>query len=78
VAELVHELSARQQQAVRLLEHSRRLQRELSSLCAVNLSIRARARELVAHARLATAQGHHIGFFRTANVLARPSAAPPA
>jgi hypothetical protein len=73
-AELVRELSARQQQAVQLLERARRLQHELSLLCAANLSIRARARELVAHARLATVQGHDIGFFRTANALARPSA----
>src|SRR5262249_36149393 len=64
VVELVHELSARQQQAVRLLEHSRRLQRELSSLCAMNLSIRARARELLAHARRAAPTGHDTASFR--------------
>jgi hypothetical protein len=77
VAALVRELSARREHAAQLLEHSRRLQRELSSLCAANESIRARARELVAYARLATAGAYDTGLFRTANALARSSAAPP-
>lgn len=38
VAALVRELSARREHAAQLLEHSRRLQRELSSLCAANES----------------------------------------
>jgi hypothetical protein len=60
-----------------LLEDSRRLQRELSSLCAANQSILARARELVVYARLATAGRYDAGLFRTAKALARPSAPHP-
>jgi len=55
-AELVRELSARQQQAVHLLERAHRLEHELSSLCAASLHIRARASELVSWARLVTAE----------------------
>jgi hypothetical protein len=50
-ADVVRELSARQQHAAQLIEHSWRLQRELSSLCLVSKSLRARARELVAYAQ---------------------------
>jgi hypothetical protein len=55
-AELVRQLSARQQQAVQLLERAHRLEHELLSLCAASLHIRARARELVSWARLVTAE----------------------
>ena len=68
----------RREHTAQLLEHSYRLQRELSSLCAANQSILARARELVAYARLATAGRYETELFRAANALARPSAAPPA
>jgi hypothetical protein len=73
VAELVRQLSTRQQHATQLLEHSRRLQHELSSLCAANERIRARAREFVAYARLVTAKSNDAGVFQVANALARPS-----
>jgi hypothetical protein len=53
-ADIVRELSARQQHAAQLIEHSRRLERELSSLYLVSTSLRARARVLVAHARQAS------------------------
>ena len=77
-AELARELAARREHTAQLLEHSYRLQRELSSLCAANQSMLARARELVAYARLVTQGRYDAGLFRTANALARPSAAPPA
>jgi hypothetical protein len=77
-AELARELAVRREHTAQLLEHSYRLQRELSSLCAANQSILARARELVAYARLATAGRYETELFRAANALARPSAAPPA
>ena len=73
VAELVRQLSTRQQHAAQLLEHSRRLHHELSSLCAANERIRARARELVAYARLVTAKSDDAGVLQMANALARPS-----
>jgi hypothetical protein len=73
VAELVRQLSTRQQHATQLLEHSRRLHHELSSLCADNERIRAHARELVAYARLVTAKSDGTGVFQVANALARPS-----
>src|SRR5262245_11103138 len=72
VAELVWQLSTRQQHAAQLLEHSRRLHHELSSLCAANERIRAHARELVAYARLVTAKSDGTGVFQVANALARP------
>jgi hypothetical protein len=82
VAELVRQLSTRQQHAAQLLEHSRRLHHELSSLCAANERIRAHARELVGYARLVTAKSHDAGVLQMANALARPSpdlvALPPA
>src|SRR5262249_24173260 len=77
-AELARELAVRREHTAQLLEHSYRLQRELSSLCAANQSILARARELVAYARVATAGRYETELFRAANALARPSAAPPA
>src|SRR5262249_40433564 len=76
VAELVRQLSRRQQHAAELLEHSHWLQPELSSLCAANKLIRARARELVAYARLVTAKSDHAGVLQVANALAPPSPPP--
>jgi hypothetical protein len=73
VAELVRQLSTRTQHAAQLLEHSRRLQHQLSSLCAANKLIRARARELVAYARLVTVKSNDAGVLQMANALARPS-----
>jgi len=75
VAELVRQLSTRQQHAAQLLEHSRRLHHELSSLCAANERIRARSRELVAYARLVTAKSNDAGVLQMANALAPPSPA---
>src|SRR5215813_12860126 len=76
VAELVRQVSRRQQHAAQLLEHSRWLQHELSSLCAANKLIRARARELVAYARLVTVKSGDAGVLQTANPLAPPSPPP--
>ena len=73
VAELVRQLSTRQQHAAQLLEHSRRLQHQLSTLCAANERIRARARELVAYARLVTAKSDDAGVLQMANALVPPS-----
>src|SRR5262245_52807986 len=73
VAELVRQLSTRQQHAKQLLQHSHRLQHELSSLCAASERIRARARELVAYTRLVTAKSDGTGVLQMANALARPS-----
>jgi hypothetical protein len=73
VSDLVRQLSTRQQHATQLLERSRRLQHELSSLCVDNERIRAYARELVAYARLVTAKRDDAGIFQVANALARPS-----
>src|SRR5499433_514421 len=67
VAELVRQLSTRQQHAGQLLEHSHRLQHQLSTLCAANERIRSRARELVAYARLLTAQSDDAGVLQMAN-----------
>ena len=67
IAELVRQLSTRQEHAAQLIEHSRRLHHELSSLCAENESIRARARELVAYARLITAKTEGAGVLQVAN-----------
>ena len=53
-ADIVRELSARRQDAAQLIEHSRRLQQELSSLCVVSNNLRARARDLVAYVRQAS------------------------
>jgi hypothetical protein len=72
VAEVVRQLSTRQQHAAQLLEHSRRLHHELSSLCAANERLRARASELVACARLVIAQSDHAGVFQVGTPLARP------
>src|SRR5262245_25162046 len=71
VAELVRQLSTRQQHAAQLLEHSRRLHHHLSTLCAASERIRARARELVAYARLA--KSNDAGVLQMANALAPPS-----
>src|SRR5262249_16592308 len=73
VAELVRQLSRRQQHVAQLLEHSRWLHHELSSLCAANKLIRARARELVAYARLVTLKTNDAGVLQMANALAPPS-----
>ena len=73
VAELVRQLSTRQQHAAQLLEHSHRLQHQLSTLCAANERTRSRARELVAYARLLTAKSDDAGVLQMANALAPPS-----
>jgi uncharacterized protein DUF6894 len=54
-AELFRELAAHQQHAAQLLERSRQLQRDLSSVYIVSKNTQLRARHLVAHARLARA-----------------------
>src|SRR5262249_58893666 len=73
VAELVRQLSTRQQHAAQLLEHSRWLQHQLSTLCAANERTRSRARELVAYARLLTAQSDDDGVSQLANSRGPPS-----
>ena len=62
-AGLVGGLSARQERAAQLLEHSRRLQHELSSLYATSRHLRQRACQLVAHARRASAAWRDIDLF---------------
>src|SRR5262249_26256791 len=52
-ADIVREISARQEHAAQLIERSRRLQHELSSLYVASKNLRARARDLVAYARQA-------------------------
>jgi hypothetical protein len=54
-AELVRELAAHQQHRAQLLERSRQLQRELSSVYIVSKNTQLRAHHLVAQARLARA-----------------------
>src|SRR5262245_36253960 len=72
-ANIVREISARQQHAAQLIERSRRLQRELSSLYVASKKLRARARDLVAYARQASEGRHDIEVFRFGNAVARPS-----
>ena len=71
-AGLVGGLSARQERAAQLLEHSRRLQHELSSLYATSMHLRQRACQLVAHARRASAAWRDIDLFPIANEVVGP------
>jgi len=71
-AGLVGGLSARQERAAQLLEHSRRLQHELSSLYATSMHLRQRACQLVAHARRASAAWRDVDIFSIANGVVRP------
>jgi hypothetical protein len=71
-ADIDRELSPRRQQVAQLIEHSRRLQHELSSLCLVSNNLRARARDLVAYARQASGGRYDIEVFRRVHAVARP------
>jgi len=71
-ADLIRELSQRQERAAQLFERTRHLQHEISLLCATSELLRQRARHLVAHARAASATGHDIEIFRIANEVVRP------
>ena len=71
-AGLVGGLSARQERAAQLLEHSLRLQHELSSLYATSMHLRQRACQLVAHARRASAAWRDIDLFPIANEVVGP------
>ena len=61
-----------QEHAAQLIERSRRLQHELSSLYVASKNLRARARDLVAYARQASEGRHDIEVFRFGNAVARP------
>jgi len=65
-------LSARQERAAQLLEHSRRLQHELSSLYATSRHLRQRARHLIAYARHASAAWHDLEILPIANEVVGP------
>ena len=65
-------LSARQERAAQLLEHSRRLQHELSSLYATSMHLRQRARHLIAYARRVSAAWHDLEILPIANEVVGP------